>query len=344
MKQKQFIAILLSGLALNAGASFADDTQAKQDDDNTKYLSISIENDNFGGGTDRYYTSGVRATWFDAKTEVPKPIQEITEHIPTFDINEETGTFFTLGHNLYTPEDITIEELQENDRPWAAFLYGSVGLANVTYDEGSPLFVDELEFTLGVVGPEALGKPTQRFVHQYITPEASDPRGWRNQLKFEPGAMISWQRRIPFAWSYDSEYFNARLEPSFNVTLGNIRTHAGIGGMLVIGSSQLQDTPPRVRPAVPGTGVFLDSGHTVDWQLFAGASGRAVARDIFLDGNTFRDSHSVDKRYLVGDLSAGATLSYEDYRLAYTLNWRSKEFRGQKDDSIFGSLTLTKRF
>ena len=156
--------------------------------------------------------------------------------------------------------------------------------------------------------------------------------------------MISWQRRVPYAWSFDSEYFNARFEPNFNITLGNIRTHAGVGGMFVIGSSQLQDTPPRVRPAVPGTGVFMDSGNTVDWQVFAGAEGRAIARDIFLDGNTFSNSHSVDKRYFVGDLSAGAALSYDDYRLAYTLNYRTKEFKTQNKDSIFGSLTLTKRF
>lgn len=341
MEQYKFYTFALVATALLIPAfAHADDAE----EDNFKYLSISIENDNFGGGTDRYYTSGVRATWFNAKTDVPKPIQEITEHIPTFDVNEETGTFFTLGHNLYSPEDIRQESLQINDRPWAAFLYGSVGLANVTYNEDTPHHVDELEFTLGLVGPEALGKQTQRFVHQYITPESPDPRGWKNQLNFEPGLMVSWQRRMPYAWSYDSEYFNARLEPSFNVTLGNIRTHAGFGGMLVIGSSQLQDTPPRVRPAVPGTGVFLDSGHLIDWQLFVGANGRAVARDIFLDGNTFSDSHSVDKRYFVGDLTAGATLSFDDYRLAYTLNLRSKEFKKQDENSIFGSLTLTKRF
>ncbi len=338
--KKQFI----FGFMLIGSSLFSSPVLADGIEEDSRYLSISVENDNFGGGTDRYYTSGVRATWFDAKTKVPKPIQEITKHIPTFDITSETGTFFTLGHNLYSPEDITQEGLQINDRPWAAFLYGSVGLANVTYNEQVPHHVDELEFTLGIVGPEALGKQTQRFVHQYVTPESPDPRGWKNQLNFEPGVMISWQRRMPLAWSYDSEHFNARLEPSFNVTLGNIRTHAGVGGMLVIGSSQLQDTPPRVRPAVPGTGVFIDSGNLVDWQLFAGASGRAVARDIFLDGNTFSDSHSVDKRYFVGDLSAGATLSFDDYRLAYTLNWRTKEFKAQDENSIFGSLTLTKRF
>jgi hypothetical protein len=33
----------------------------------------------------------------------------------------------------------------------------------------------------------------------------------------------------------------------------------------------------------------------------AGVSGRAIARDIFLDGNTVRDSQSIDRNYLVAD-------------------------------------------
>lgn len=312
-----------------------------QGDDDT-YISLSIENDNLGGGTDRYYTSGIRATWFNAATNVPSAISEMTTYIPTFDLRDTTSTLFTVGHNIYTPEDITQESQNANDRPWAAFLYGSVGLANVTYNDTIPAHIDELEFTLGIVGPEALGKPTQRFVHKYVS-NSPDPKGWRNQLDFEPGFIVSWQRRIPNALSYHTPYASMRLEPSVNISLGNIRTHAGIGGTVVIGSDQSQDTPPRVRPAIPGTGYFApDNG--LDWQLFAGVNGRLVARDIFLDGNTLSDSHSVDKEYLVGEASAGLSLSYDDYRLSYTINTRSKEFKAQEENSVFGSLTLTKRF
>ena len=105
---------------------------AHADSDHSKYLSISIENDNFGGDTDQYYTSGVRATWFDAKTSVPEYIQEMTEYIPTFDVDDKTGTYFSLGHNIYTPQDIRIEQQPLDDRPWAAFLYGSIGLLSWT--------------------------------------------------------------------------------------------------------------------------------------------------------------------------------------------------------------------
>ncbi|PCJ97485.1 MAG: hypothetical protein COA45_09450 [Zetaproteobacteria bacterium] len=313
------------------------------DKDSTNYISISVENDNLGGGTDRYYTSGVRATWFNTNIKVPPVIDVLADKIPTFDFNDKTATFYTIGHNIYTPEDIRIANQPQKDRPWAAFLYGSVGLANITDNGDSPFHVDELEFTLGVVGPEALGEQAQKFVHKYVS-NSPKPRGWRNQLNFEPGFMISWQRRIPYALSHDFDYFNARVEPNFSVTLGNIRANASTGATLILGSSKKQDTPQRVRPSIPGTGVFFTEKNKLNWQVFAGIDARFVARDIFLDGNTFSSSHSVDKKYLVGDASAGISLTYDDYRLSYTLNARSKEFDGQDEESVFGSVTLTRRF
>ncbi len=327
----------LSGSVLCPPSAFA------EDEDKPTYVSLSVENDNFGGNSDRYYTSGVRLTWFNEGIDVPPMIDRMADYIPTFDLNDSTSTFYSLGHNLYTPENIRLEDQPEDDRPWAAFLYGSVGLATTTWNRDIPAHIDELEFTLGVVGPEALGKPTQRFVHKYFT-GSPDPRGWKNQLHFEPGLMVSWSRRIPYALYYDAGFAKARIEPNFSLSLGNIYTQGGGGVTLVLGSSDNEDTPPRVRPSIPGTGVFGGSDDELNWQIFLGLDGRAVAHNIFLDGNTFRDSHDVERNILVGDASAGFSLSYGDYRMSYTLNARTKEFETQDQESIFGSVTLTKRF
>lgn len=337
MKKLMLFSLAFCAIVLMSFQAWAENNKRKS------YLSLSVENDLFGGGTDRFYTSGVRATWFNSRVDVPQGIDRLADEIPTFDLNESTSTFFSLGQNIYTPEDITLQAQPQDDRPWAAFLYGSVGLATVTQSESGFSHIDELEFTLGIIGPEALGEQTQKFIHKHIS-NSETPRGWRNQLDFEPGLVLSWQRRVPYALSHDFEHFNARVEPNFSVSLGNVRTNIGTGLMFVLGSSKEQDTPPRVRPAVPGTGIFFSEKNKLDWQIFAGVDGRLVGRDIFLDGNTFSDSHSVDKKYLVGDVSTGISFSYADYRLSYTLNARSKEFDGQENESIFGSVTLTKRF
>ena len=72
-----------------------------------------------------------------------------------------------------------------------------------------------------------------------------------------------------------------------------------------------------------------------------GVDGRAVLRDIFLDGNTFQDSHSIDKELLVADVVAGLALSYHRLRLSYAYVYRTREFEHQKDPQIFGTFTFS---
>jgi hypothetical protein len=267
-------------------------------------------------------------------------LDEMADAIPTFDLNATTSTFFTLGQNIYTPENIRLRVNQDSDRPWAAFLYGSVGLS--TFENNH---IDELELTLGVVGPEALGEQAQKFIHTHIT-DSPIPKGWSNQLDFEPGLILSGQRRWPMALSKTIGDFHFGMEPNVNVSLGNVYTYAGAGLSFTFGPYQdrFQDTPPRVRPAMPGSGYFETPDQGWSWYMFAGLDGRAVARNIFLDGNTFSDSHSVDKKPLVGDTTAGVAFTLGDYRLSYSLNARSKEFDGQDGESVFGAMTLSTRF
>ena len=315
-------------------------TQRVQGADDHNYLSLSFENDIIGSGQDENYTSGIRLTYFDVEADVPPIIDEIADAVPTFDLNPTTSTFFTFGQNLYTPSNIRIRQNQPNDRPWAAWLYGSVGLVTLTDNH-----LDELEATLGIVGPEALGEQTQKAIHQHVS-NSDIPTGWGNQLDFEPGAILSWQRRWPVWKRYQIGQTILRLEPNINFSLGNIYTYAGsgIGISLSPKNGRLQDTPPRVRPAMAGTGFFDTDDDKFSWQLFAGLDGRAVGRNIFLDGNTFKDSHDVDKRYFVADANVGIAFGFDDYRLSYTLNYRTKEFDKQDDPSLFGSVTLTTRF
>lgn len=308
------------------------------------FISLSVENDVLGGGTDQYYTSGVRLTYFNVNTPVPPVVDEMADAIPTFDLNETTSTFFTLGQNIYTPEDIDVRANQGDDRPWAAFLYGSVGLATL---EGN--HIDEIEVTLGVVGPEALGEQSQKFIHKHLT-DSPIPKGWSNQLDFEPGVILSAQRRWPRFYRADFDTtlgdYRFQIEPNVNVSVGNIYTYAGGGLAFSFGPDVeiIQDKPPRVRPAMPGSGYFETPEEGWGWLIFAGLDGRAVARDIFLDGNTFKDSYSVDKKHFVADASAGVAFTYDRYRLSYSLNARSKEFDGQDDPSVFGSVNLSTRF
>lgn len=304
------------------------------------FITFNSENDLYASGDDRNYTNGARVTYYKMGEQPPAFFNAIDRLIPTFTINPTTSIYYSLGQNIYTPKDITRATQDPNDRPWAAFLYGSAGMTSVTDNH-----IDEVEATLGIIGPYALGKEVQTFVHDHIS-DSPTPRGWDNQLKTEPGVMLSWERRFPERFGFDAGNFSAGVEPHFGVTLGNVYTYAntGLSFRLSPHEGRWQDDPIRVRPNMPGTGAFFVPENKWSWELFGGVEGRAVARDIFLDGNTFADSYSVDKVPLVGDATAGLAFTYNKVRISYAVVYRTKEFQDQDDPSVFGTVSLGIRY
>lgn len=305
-----------------------------------QFFTLTIENDSIGGGTDRNYTSGVRLSWFDTSAVAPQTAQSLNPYLPLFSLNDTASVYYSAGQNLYAPRNLRISPPDPTDRPYAGFLYGSVGLVNITDNH-----LDYLEATAGVVGPMALGKVTQKFVHNHLT-DSDDPRGWDYQLENEPGLMLSWQRLWPETFTAEAGALHFRVSPYGGATIGNVYTYANTGLIfqLVPKAYVWQGMPLRVRPAIPGSGYFSVPEGEFSWSVFAGLEGRAVARNIFLDGNTFRDSASVDKKPLVGDANIGVAFNYGRVQLSYTLNWRSEEFHGQNGSDLFGAVSLGYRF
>lgn len=310
-----------------------------KDSDHTFWI-ITVENDLFGSGTDEYYTNGIRLTYHDSVSQDKDVKAFIDKYIPFVEPNVTTAVYYSLGQNLYTPKEIRDPNFNPNDRPYAGFLYGSVGLSTVTHNH-----VDEFEVSLGVVGPAALGKQTQKLVHKLIN--SPDPKGWEYQLENEPALILSYQRVWPEAWSSDQlPPVYLRLMPHLGANFGNVYTHAAFGGTLQITPKDnvWQNPPLRIRPAIPGNSFFATPDGEFSWSFFLGGEQRIVARNIFLDGNSFKDGPSVDKNYLVTDLNAGVTTGYGDIQLAYTLNWRSKEFKNQDEAALFGAVSFTVRY
>jgi len=298
------------------------------------YVSVTLENDLFGKGTDQNYTNGIRVGWFEAGRKPPGITEHIDEFVPFLDVNDTTSVTYSLGHNLYTPDDIGSPEQDPDDRPWAAFVYASIGM--VTLDED---YLDEYEITLGLVGPAALGEEIQKTVHDVVG--SPEPRGWDNQLNNEPGLILSWQRRWPKSLREDLAGTYLSLAPHFGLTVGNIYTYANAGATFKISSQRGRwaDKPLMVRPSIPGTG-FFPAAKNVYWEIFLALEARAMARNIFLDGNTFEASHGVDREPLVGDLSAGFTMTWRRLRVGYSLVYRTREFEGQDEEDLFGAVNI----
>ncbi len=304
-------------------------------------MNIYFENDLFTG-TDSNYTNGVKVTVispdlvsFVESGKLPEWSLPYVYRLP-FINNPEPGLKrkieFSFGQNMYTPADISRSDLIVDDRPYAGWTYFATAFH--TRSSGQ---MDTIELQLGVVGPDSFADETQKGVHSLR--DLQRPNGWDHQLKNEPGLAAIYERK----WRPDPLYSNGTLALDFithlGCSLGNVATYANTGFETRFGWNLPDDFGASlIRPA--GNTSFSTRQQQGGY-LFVGANGRAVARDIFLDGNTFADSHSVDKKYFVADLAGGAAIYFQQFKLTWVQVLRTKEFDGQPDDHGFGSISLS---
>jgi len=71
---------------------------------------------------------------------------------------------FSLGQNIFTPEDTAATQLIPEDRPYAGWLYMGFGMVA---NQGTKRY-DKLELEIGVVGPYAFAEDVQTFWHSLL--------------------------------------------------------------------------------------------------------------------------------------------------------------------------------
>ena len=130
-----------------------------------------------------------------------------------------------------------------------------------------------------------------------------------------------------------------------------MQTYANIGGELRFGLNLPDDfgtiaIGPAASTSTPVDGGLAALRSPIDFGMyvFGRVDGRAVGHNIFLDGNTFSESHSVDKKWAVADLSVGLGINYRNTKLAYAFVYRTEEFKGQKEGQVFGTVSLNFAF
>ncbi len=310
-----------------------------------------LENDLFGG-TDKYYTNALRLTWlspdlteYDEDTRLPRWGLPLLRKLPLIHrpgLQRNIG--FSLGQNIYTPEDISRKDLIKDDRPYAGWTYFSL-----TFHVKDLSKLDIFEVTLGIVGPSSLAKQSQRTIHRWI--DSKEPKGWDHQLRNEPGLNISWQRNWRLVHLGRGDGFGLDVIPHLGGVIGNVSIYANFGGEIRLGYNLPADfgssfirAGSGIEAPVSDSDPRLRHRHNFGVHLFVDVDGRAIARNIFLDGNTWKESHRVDRKRFVADLASGISLLYKQFKLTYAHVYRTKEFDGQDKAQSFGSLTLAITF
>jgi lipid A 3-O-deacylase len=317
---------------------------ARADDDHR--VTLLEENDSLYTDYDRHYSQGLRLSDLTPDISPESAANRLFDlaggALPIFSQDKmgaatprRLGLF--LGHSIFTPENKALKPPDLSDRPYGAWLY--VGGSLLQESHGNML--ENLEISLGVVGPSAVGKLVQNDFHQFVGVTPS--RGWSKEIHNEPGVVLTYERLWRVSLLGDQ---SAGLDvvPQLGATVGNIFTYGGAGALLRFGKNlQVDYGGVRIRPALSGTDYFnagrLDGA--LGYSIFAGAHGRVVGQNIFLDGSAFHQDPSVDKKPLVADLQAGISLFWSSrLQVNFSAVHRTREFEGQRSPDVIGTASV----
>ncbi|RDX38143.1 lipid A deacylase LpxR family protein [Kangiella sp. HD9-110m-PIT-SAG07] len=305
------------------------------------FATLTMENDLFAG-KDGGYTNGIGFSWgygpYDdyADTSSPDWLIGVSDFLfIDRDDPREKAVSFSIFQGMQTPEDIESEAIVENDLPYA----GLLGWRGTLYAWDNSI-ADQFSVIVGMVGPASLAEDTQKVVHRITG--SDEPRGWDNQLHNELVFSVNGQR----SWRFDMSNGEG-VEMDFltfaSASMGTYNSEVATSAMVRFGSG-LAETFPAVS-ILPGRDINPLAGSGSDhFYMFLGGQARYVFNDIFVDGNTFRDSHSVTLKHEGFIVSAGAVWNWEQWGMLFSVAETSSTFEERDGKSRFGSLSFSYRF
>ncbi|MBT5484641.1 MAG: lipid A deacylase LpxR family protein [Gammaproteobacteria bacterium] len=316
-----------------------------------------LENDLFAN-TDLNYTNGIRFSTISPDLESfqdpdgqkypwVERLNNLLEFVHPSLSNPDAdpvhqNMVISLGQLMFTPSDSGRTTLDPDDRPYAGYLYLGLG-----YHARTSNTLHSTEFNFGVVGPAALARQSQDLVHRVRGLDKF--QGWDNQLKNEAAFQLIFERKHKNGLINTHLLDGLQLDSitHWGASLGNVGSYLNAGAELRIGWDLPDDFgTSTLRPGGDNNtpGNLQNSDTPFRFHGFVASDARLVANNIFLDGNTLRNSHSVDRKYLVADMAIGIAGSYKKLRFSYAHIYRSREFSEQRKAQFYGSFSLSYRY
>ena len=157
----------------------------------------------------------------------------------------------------------------------------------------------------------------------------------KNELVFQLSRARAWR-----TWASESEQWDFITSSEFS--LGTLSSSVDAGVMFRYGKNLIESYAVPLLDSTRTTNPVSMNG---DWYIYSGIKVGYIFNQIFADGNTFRDSRSVDYDHEFVGVTLGLAYSWDNYSLAFSLNDSniiSDESEGQlKDLTEFGTLTFS---
>ncbi len=311
---------------------------AEEGDWSLERINYYFENDIFAN-TDSEYSDGSRLTFLLYRPDT----NDSWLKIPFTDGSDRAHFIsFSMTQQIYTPSDLNASALIEDDRPYAGWVYFEMGL-----HQSSNTHLDSLSLQVCIIGPASGMEQLQAYVHERFGSEIA--QGWDNQLNNEIGLQLNYLHK----WRFVPETvggIESSIIPYIGGDFGNIAINANAGAQFRLGwnipedfgSSSIDEGGENGIPVRTKCLVKSSARWGFNLQLAAGAT--AVARDIFLDGNTFSESHSVSKKYLKGYGAIGFSGRYRNLNIDYIQTYQTRQFDEGRAVHSIGSVILSYLF
>ena len=243
----------------------------------------------------------------------------------------------SLGQDIYTPADIHQSGVIADDRPYAGYTYLSAGFFSRKDDQRTCWELD-----VGMIGPLSYADKAQNFVHRAIdTPRAE---GWSNQLHNELVLDAVFESQWRVVHRETGQGFNYDVIPHAGGSFGNAEIYINTGAEVRMGwnlPTNFGTCPIRPGCETNTADIAQMNDGRAGAHFFTAVDGRLVIRDIFLDGNTFTDSQSVEKNRYVANIMAGIALDYGRMKASYSYVIRTRQFKTQPHEQVYGAINIS---
>ncbi|MGA9650403.1 lipid A deacylase LpxR family protein [Pedobacter sp.] len=273
---------------------------------------------------DRYYTNGL----FIYYRRAINP-EKFGEHI------EKKTYEISVGQKIYTPYWGMVAKREDQDRPFAGYLYAGADYS-VFYKKESVL---KTSIELGTVGPNSLAQDAQEFLHKTVG--FYTPAGWDYQIKNEVTINLSTSysklihRSSDNAVDFSGQGY-ANLGTTFN----------GLGASVLFRAGKLN----QLFNSAYHNAVIGDSKtkkiNNFEFFFYAKPQLNVVAYDATIQGSLFNNDSPVTfgVKPIVFEQQFGVNYSSNRFTADFNVIFKTQEVKSVAKAQNYGGLSLYYRF
>lgn len=275
----------------------------------SKEISFVTDNDLYvSAQRDRYYTNGFFFTYrYLAKNKNENLEKKIIE--------------WEIGHEMYTPNKPIVISINEHDRPFAAYLYGSFGIKRA-YKKNRIL---NTSLQLGVIGPNAFGQELQDFIHDIYGFKKAI--GWKYQIKNALGLNLN-ASYISFLTkdktnTFDISWVNA-------IKLGTVYSNISSGVNMRLGFNSLTKIINSIAFNTNLNNENTNFTRETEAFIYIKPILRYAFYDATLQGSFLNKNSEVTKELipLVFNIELGLKFTANRFNFGYTFNYNTSKSKG----------------